>query len=794
MDGTELSKFLQSQSVNWLRGLSRVQIGACDMLFRALRDDTEQESTYRVSGCLYHLGLRPMVKASRIKTIMKISNGSEIAFLYFIWEAEYKPINTSADSECTRKNFTVNEQLLLSAIAHLDMPATLRELDRLLPPSTHSKKLRPGGCAKIRHKTATQPKPTRRDCESPYFAPLRRPKLFNPAKNQQWGPPDSKLRFPEYDKNRGLLEIPEEDLRWFSYYKLSPAKRVIKKLLTDELNRLTLDPPIMGVEEEESLCHTHRLVKEAATKKKEEVAEEAFQRCMSLLDLSGSDKKASRKRVIQNLEREIECAAEKIRHFSQRQLIEVGKVRSGKVDGTCQVCTHLVSTPHTKRAGRADLSILLGADLHPKAHPLPQDDGLVKVVELQGGQQSNRRCGAGDCKLVEADCKLVIGDEILVEPSETDKKPPKRHTRKTASLLSHSHKRKSRKSSSTRHTKKKSQITKEDSKVLSTDFKNLADLIPPCSRTLQCPRKDPLEQETDCFTTRTGQGIELDYFKVFNLKGLDLQDVEPQSDFFPVDLEDKQPLIEKLCIAALAGSNGASPGPEKDNEWPSKAVLKAAASCATGVFRENAAVAEAAMAAKKKEEDESRTMQSVKPINPDDRQQIQALLKAALKIMKSNPNYVLATFPNAHKVPMLIDWVSKRYGKSYTSKEMQQLVNSSCQLIQTIGLRETSRQKRMLNAKIHTDTGLVSYSHKNRVMCQAKNMKKEYYGTLNQLALEETRLTWLALRGDSHLGGYIQDTFFAYMPANESDLKRHNLWQSGDYRDMVCSRERRRLA
>ncbi|XP_022222514.2 uncharacterized protein LOC111074151 [Drosophila obscura] len=774
MDGTELGKFLESQSVNWLRGLSRGQISACDRLFRALRDDTEQESTYRVSRCMNYLGLRPMVSSSRIKTIMKISHGSELAFLYFLWEAEYKPIKNSTDTEGAHTNFTVNEQLLLSAIAHLDMPATLRELDRLLPPPTHSKKLRRGGCTKLRHESVTQPKPKRGDNVTPYFAPLPRPKLFKPTEKKQWGPPESKLRFPEYAKYRGLYEIPEENSRWFSHYQLSPGKRVIKKLLSDELNRLILDPTIMGVEEGESLCHTHRLIKKAAEKKQEEMTHAVFQRYLSLLDVSGSILKASRKRVIQNLERDIECAADKIRHFSRRKLIEVRKIRSGKVDGTCQLCTHLVSTPHMKRADRADLSILLGSDLNPIAHPLPQDDGLVKVIELQG-QHPKGQCGAGDCKLVE------VGD-ILIKPSEEGNQPHKRKTRKKSSLIK---------------IKRRGRSTQKGSKVLTTDFKILTDLIPPCSRTLQCPRQDPVYQEPDCFTTRTDHGIEFDYFKIFMIPGLlDVQDVQPQSEDFPVDLEDKQPLIEKLCIAALTRSNGASPRPHIENEWSSKAVLKAAASCAMGVFRENASLKETSMAAEEKGEQESRTAQKVKLINPDDRQQIESLLKSALKVMKLNPNYVLATFPNAHKLPMLIDWVSNRYGKVYTRKEMQAFVNTSRQLIERIGQREMARQKKMLNVKTRPDSGLVSYAHKKALICQAKQLKREYYGQLNQLALEETRLTWLALRGDSHLGGYIGDTFFAYMPANEADLKRHNLWQSRDYRDMVENRlisERRRL-
>ncbi|BFF93945.1 uncharacterized protein DMAD_11687 [Drosophila madeirensis] len=761
MTGTELGIFVESQSVKWLRGLSRDQIGACDRLFRALRDDTEQESTYRVSRCMNNLGLRPMASPSRIRTIMKISHGSELAFLYFLWEAEYKPITEDCPT-----NFTVNEQLLLSAIAHLDMPATLRELDRLLPPATHSKKLqRPAGCVKIKHESVAQSKAKGSDNLNPYFAPLPRPKqLPKPTQKKQLGPPDDKLRFPEYAKHNGMYEVPEETSRWFAHYQLSPAKRVIKKLLSDELHRLILEP-IEKEKEEESLCHTHRLVREAATKKQQEMSDAVFQRYLSLLDVSGSDLKASRRRVIQQLEKEIECAADKIRHFSRRRLIEVGKIRTGRVNGSCQLCTQLVSTPQMKRA---DLSLLLGSDLNPLAHPLPQDEGLIKVVELPGGvDHPISQCGAGDCQ-------LLGGNDLVIKSSKEKVQPHKRKTRKTS-----------------RFSKRRTRTTQQGSKVLSTDFKNLSELIPPCSRTLECPLKGKVYQEPDCFTTRNNHGLELDYFKIFNLAGLhDVQDVQPHSDDFPVDLEDKQPLIKRLFIAALNSSNDERPRTQMEPEWCPKAVLKAAASCAMGIFREKVSQKETSMAAEDQVEPEQGKL-----IDPNDRQQIEELLKSALKVMKTNPNYVLATFPNAHKLPMLIDWVSNRYGKRYTRKEMQDLVNSSCQLIEKIQQKEAARQKRLMNVKTPTNNGLVSFAHKKALMCEAQQTKREYYGKLNQLALEETRLTWLALRGDSHLGGHIGDTFFAYMPANEADLKRHHVWQSQDYRDMVLHRqirERRR--
>jgi len=63
---------------------------------------------------------------------------------------------------------------------------------------------------------------------------------------------------------------------------------------------------------------------------------------------------------------------------------------------------------------------------------------------------------------------------------------------------------------------------------------------------------------------------------------------------------------------------------------------------------------------------------------------------------------------------------------------------------------------------------------------------------LNELALEQSRLTWLALRGYSHLGGSIKDTFFAYMPARPQDIKRQHIWKSYNFLDMVNFRLRNR--
>nr|XP_043068648.1 uncharacterized protein LOC108124313 [Drosophila bipectinata] len=798
MSGAELGFFADSESVQWYRGMSLVQTGACDRLLHALRDDMEQESTYRVRRCISQLGLHPMVKSCHIRDIMTISQGNDLAFLWFLWESAYKKPRTEHDPEPTP--YSVNEQLLLSGIAYLDMPATLLALDSLLPPPSQStkfhQKIEPQKSSVRLHR------PKKKEYASPYFAPQVQPRLYKPKGKSR--PYMDKLQFPEYEKYlNGTEKIPNEDSRWFSQYKLCPAKRIIKKLLEDELNRLTLDPALIRktAQKHSPLCETHQFIEDVATAERQKNVHKVLQRCLSKLDIPGAELKARRKRIVKQIEKDIDYAADRIRGDSMRLRTQAKTL--SEFNGECLLCNHDVRVPTAKINKKANLSMLLG--LGDEAAP------KFKVMLINNDKNLAK---TGDCQFIPADSLGETPKKVNVIEKDVNKNVKSsrstlrssRRSRSRSSSRSRSKKNSNKKKPKRKKSKgrpknkpqdtgkgeiQKATITLPEEAVPKKDhFPKLADLIPHCSKTLPWPKRKKVEKpdDEDVFVTQNMGELAFDYEKIFKVPGIPVQHL-PWEDELP-DLEDKQPLIEDCCISALNEGN-TKVGKECSRDSTLPPVLRAAANCAVDTFR--AYIDEVARGTRKALSIEDA---AVELIDPNNKQQIEKLLKVALEVLSHNPHYVLATFPNAHKLPVLIDWVADRYGKTFSREEMHAVVKGAFRIYESIYQGDGRNQTNDLNLKkemmVMGSGGYVSYHRVQEFMCQAKRMKADYHENLNQLALEQSRLTWLALRGYSHLGGHIKDTFFAYMPARMQDLKRQHVWRSTDFRNMVKFRIRER--
>ncbi|EDW78886.1 uncharacterized protein Dwil_GK12721 [Drosophila willistoni] len=796
MATTALADFREIECVRWFRGLSVEQIRACDRLLNALRDDTEQGTTYRVRFCFSQLGLHPPVPSKRLEAIMKISHCNDLAFLWFIWEAEYKQPRNKGSSmnsmDVDNEFFTVNEQLLFSAMAHLDMAATLRALDRILPPPAHSKKKFNHeqnnhvylGEKEFRNQTYGKSQPYL----SPYFAPLVRPKQFVPMRKLV--PEFEKLEFPEYSHYKDpMYEIPNEKSRWFSQYELSPGKRIIKKLLTQELDRLFFDGDSVSSEPDNALCNTHRSMEEEMALKKKELTDEALHKCLAQLDVVGSEKQARRKRIIESLEKEIQCAADKMHQFSRRQFTQLTMLRSDGINSDCRLCQYLVSSPPPKRGRKADLSVLMHGYIDQIDHLLPskeEDTPYVKVLELRGERKSRSCCDKTDCTMVET--------ETL-----------RRNSGKSSqtSLINRSLAG-GGKATKADHRKKRKTIKKASlaTKKPTTNFKNLQDLIPVCGLWKKCTYQNcHNDHPQESYTTNCKSGIQLDYFKIFDppeLPPLSSQEMDCDLGEFRIDIEDKQPLIERYCVDAL--NKTFNDEDDEQQKWESTqssenpkyplSVLNAIDRCAINMFKQEKAIRDRMQETEVEvTEVNSENLLHITNIDPDNRNEMVELLKSALKILQRDPRYVLATFSNAHKLPILVDWVANRYGKTYNRRGMEQIVNSSFSVCEQLD----RMRRNPLGKLIRTDIrGVVSYDGHARIMHKAHCMKMNYNRQLNDNELEHSRLIWLALHGYSHLSGYIGDTFFAYMPSRDMDLRRHNVWKSSDYRDMVETRVRLR--
>jgi Domain of unknown function (DUF4770)/Domain of unknown function (DUF4771) len=111
------------ENPKWYQELSNEQITAADQLFEAIRIDCEENSVNRTKGLLNRLGLCPLVCDKVLSTLVCLSRGSDVAFLWLLFDLVYK----------TDTTFSLNERILLSCLCHLDMAVTLSALDRALP-------------------------------------------------------------------------------------------------------------------------------------------------------------------------------------------------------------------------------------------------------------------------------------------------------------------------------------------------------------------------------------------------------------------------------------------------------------------------------------------------------------------------------------------------------------------------------------------------------------------------------------------------------------------------------------
>uniref|UniRef100_A0A182FW59 DUF4771 domain-containing protein n=2 Tax=Anopheles albimanus TaxID=7167 RepID=A0A182FW59_ANOAL len=117
----------------WFQELTDQQCAVCDQLLDALGDDTDERTVYRSKRLLRSLGIFPLCPSNILQTALILCNRNDISFLWTLLELHYMRREEATADSSSPMNYSTNERLLLSAIAHLDMMATLRGLDKILP-------------------------------------------------------------------------------------------------------------------------------------------------------------------------------------------------------------------------------------------------------------------------------------------------------------------------------------------------------------------------------------------------------------------------------------------------------------------------------------------------------------------------------------------------------------------------------------------------------------------------------------------------------------------------------------
>ena len=228
----------------WFQELSNNQIVAANNLFPALVDDSENCQLNKVNYVLLSIGFHPLPKTSEIMAGIRFSRNNDLAFLWFLFESVYCACEVFGQ----KKEYSLNERLVLSSICHLDMMTTLRELDRLLP---------------VAAKVEKKPKKEKSKCikikyNSPYSEPVIEPKL-QPSRHMII-PKTIHPKFEIYQQYLNPFYIIEnESNRWYAYEKLanSTSKQIADNIINDQIAKV-VNEDFDREKILKSLCEKHR--------------------------------------------------------------------------------------------------------------------------------------------------------------------------------------------------------------------------------------------------------------------------------------------------------------------------------------------------------------------------------------------------------------------------------------------------------------------------------------------------------------------------------------------------------
>lgn len=310
----------------WHRGLSPPQMKAADDLANALTFDIAS-----TRDCLLRLGMRPLIKNRQLQRIVHLSRAQSLAFLFFLYQEHYK----AEEEPC--KNYSFNGQLLLSAIAYLDLPATYQALDKVLPLNGRGDSRRAGGQSAgngtqlppkstgaapplnelqamndqeydlkatfraldeaLRTKSQTHSAATSRKSiasqaggvnPSPYYQKQPRPRLDRTATHYVANPPLFKVQIPNE-----LRDTNELDERWFASYQLHPLQRTVKAVINYELCHLfdkIDETPIDLKQNSRELCEFHQ---ESRSQQRQTFLKEQRRRYLEMIDIEAKEKRVS---------------------------------------------------------------------------------------------------------------------------------------------------------------------------------------------------------------------------------------------------------------------------------------------------------------------------------------------------------------------------------------------------------------------------------------------------------------------------------------------------------------------
>ncbi|XP_073847871.1 uncharacterized protein [Musca autumnalis] len=744
-----IKNYIKSLNVPpWFRGLSVFQKKAAESLQSSMRDDLGQKTTHRTFNCLLTMGLQPLPTQTQIKKLLRASRGNVIAMLWFLKEWLYNGPESNPTA-----SYSLNEQIIFSCIAQLDMSNTLKELDRILP--RNPKKERKMWKTSKKFMTKSQGDIVQNNQKfAPYFETV---KPLKQRKTQYTIPPPA---YKAHLESCGS-KMPTEDPPWFQTYP-------VKEKCEEEISQLQNNFATFMIEDSkiQQLSQQHEeteILKQSFNSEMDII----FNRLAEEIEEKGKENYLRYSHTMQRLRRDIK------KHRQEFQTM----LENHRKHYTLEILANGLNS--TK-------------DLHSLLKPVKSEsDGNFTTLICCGQhsdnndgpwQASNQSCGCVIGQLVKHDMKSLTSSHYLLPKmdvlmscqdnqdnkdnvSETDSHKP---TESCGCLIGQGdsceqhcsccQKMKLKGSSSSLEDFKEKYLTqtclRKSTQYLKFPSQSFSSFITQNSITSLPPPPSYFE------TSSNNNVYRFDYRKIFEFKHNNSQTTQLQRAFIEAIDSD---------IGLLNGLQKQQYLYENSQEKLNEAINKCYQKCFKKGLEEQ------------ENRDKFNKSKESTYYDPNNDELMDRMLKDALESMKKDPKFVLASLPEVHNLPYLREWIRLRYGKRYSRKYLTQLSDEDQTIFRAIIDSDIS-----VPVPPTSDLGissLVDYSCRDYLLKKSDFIRKQYYRDINKAMMEQSRIVYFAMRPLLCGNSSPNNTIFAYMPAHVRQICNFLPWRSHEFQD-----------
>uniref|UniRef100_A0A1A9VCA0 DUF4770 domain-containing protein n=1 Tax=Glossina austeni TaxID=7395 RepID=A0A1A9VCA0_GLOAU len=810
-----VASFLRKRDLpGWYRALSKFQIHSICELHKSLSDDYEQLTTHRTAHCMRQLGLHPQVSSANLRVILELSKANDLAFLWFLMERHYQKTKRCAcheeELDDTKQTYSINEQLIMSAISHLDMVTTMRELVKVLPPPQPpgyaQRKKKQGKEQKAQLNNNKARKPTS-GCKYilPYFSKLTFPVLKIPKLTAK--PRDMKVYSPFFEKCKDRnYHVRDEGTRWYADCDPNNIKDDIAKVYEGFKSANLSDETV------EKLRKRHREIENLQTSLHShlnKIAEENYDAYVGDGKLKSAQER--KKRVMLQLEKEVKACMEDFRKTAERsrkQFIHTTLIKSGS--DTCP----LIKLKSYMRSAGGEIGGRDGSLNHNACAcgAGNQDENCLKERSAHSFyfvlQESDF---VDDTSLSNSRCSFT----------------PTTGREDTSSLCTEANEKNRKKTKKSRCYRKDpspslSDVRRKESATCSCIEKSNGNICPPSyepntyslaseGSTFQSYGKHPLSKSAltplKALSIEKREGIECpqdsslakdDESAPNDLKKSNSQVAKFQQKYFPID-SDRQ-ASEMLFNYSGPGNlhtfNYQKIFHLKDSEETlrlRRAFIDAIDSDVALLNKlSDQHITDKAIneCVRKMKLSLSKAIPKEKPkhplgfdedyYDPDDEPLMMKMLQIALKHISLNPKFVGAALPEAYKLPSLREFISMHFGKRYTLDQRQTALEVSKRVF--CALEKLDFFVRRPSSRGVKLTQLVDYSHRDRLVTLGKKMRSKFHRNIDKAMLSKARIYWFAMRPFLCVRGFPDSTFFSYLPTRMGDTNHFKAYRQADVR------------